>query len=198
MRRGIRQFRQGNQRAINRAVQTANTRSRAQFRSRLSGRPSVAKRDGRPTTSGNFARLITWASGDFNGNPGVVFQRSALSGRAPYWLIQEVGTGPRSASRILDTGEGIAIPSQRGRMLPVTLQWATAQGQYDVPRSGERKQQLRTLSDLKGRPFDDEANSIVIKKEIQGKRYLTVGGRQANEEYRDSLLQLARRTLERR
>lgn len=198
LRDNVRQFEKGHERALNRAVQTATTRSRAQFRSRLSGRAHVPARPDRPTTDGQFAQLIRWDRQA--GRPGamrgaasagdtfVAFQLEELEGRAPYWLIQEIGTG--ETATILDRGENRSVKAQRGRLISPNLVWADVAGNYDVPRA-PMGQQLRTLKDVKGLPMRMDLEEIRIKREIEGKHYIRAGGMQANREYRTTLLGLA-------
>lgn len=178
---------------MNRAEQEATTASRAQFHRSLSGRPHVPTREGRPTTGGGFGRIIRWKREERSEGDFVAFQLAELQGRAPYWLIQEIGTG--QTATILDTGEGRSVKSQRGRLISPNLVWADAQGNYDVPR-GAQNQQLMSLQDVKNLPLRMDLTEIRIKKEIPGKHYIRTGGVQANEQYRTSLLDLARRTFQ--
>lgn len=200
LRSNVRKFEQGHERALNRAVQTATTRSRAQFRKMLSGRAHAPARPDRPTTDGHFAQLIRWdrqvgRAGAMRGAASagdtfVAFQLEELEGRAPYWLIQEIGTG--ETATILDRGETRSVKAQRGRLISPNLVWADVAGNYDVPRA-PMGQQLRTLQDVKGLPMRMDLEEIRIKKEIDGKHYIRAGGMQANAEYRASLLGLAER-----
>lgn len=191
--RGAQEMRKGNQRALNRAAQQATTRSRAVFQGSLSGRPHVPKREGRPTTGGGFTRIIRWQKEQRQSGTFVAFQIEELEGRAPYWLIQEIGTG--KAATILDTGEGVSVQSQRGRLISPSLVWADAVGNYDVPRLGSRNEQLMSLKDVKNLPLRMDLEDIRIKREIAGKHYIQRGGREANEQYRTTLIELAKRVF---
>lgn len=201
LRRAAREFEKSHDRAINRAVQTATTRSRAQFRSSLSGRAHAPARPDRPTTDGHFAQLIRWGRQDGRagsmraassaGDTYVAFQLEELEGRAPYWLIQEIGTG--ETATILDRGERRSVRAQRGRKIPRTMVWADAAGNYEAPRGDLGNQQLMSYKDVVGAPLKMDLEPTRIRKEIEGKHYIQAGGRQANEEYRATLLGLANR-----
>lgn len=191
--RGVREFKRGQSRALNRARQVATTQSRATFQSSLSGRPHVPKREGRPTTGGRFGKMLLWEKEEQDGETFVAFQVSELEGQAPYWLIQEIGTG--ESAMILDRRQTVSVKSQRGRLISPTLTWADAQGNYDVSQ-GRRDQQLRSLQDVKNAPLRIDMDELRIKKEIEGKHYIREGGMQANTQYQASLLELARRTFE--
>lgn len=189
--RDVGRFRAGNERALNRATQEATIRSRATFQSRLSNRPHAPRREGRPTTGGNFAKIIRWDRERRADGTYVAFQLGELEARAPYWLIQEIGTG--ESATILDLGVGRSVKSQRGRLISPTLTWADAQGNFDVARNGVRNQQLMSLRDVKNVPLRPDFEQLRIKQEIEGKHYIREGGRHANAQYRASLLELARR-----
>lgn len=205
LQRDIRKFKRGEERALRRAAQVATTTSRSRFRSQLSGRPHAPARPGRQTTGGNFARMIRWQIEPYKrgGVEGTVvaFQVEELQGRAPYWLIQEIGTG--ESARILDTGETKTVRSQRGRMLSRYLVWADVAGTYDVDlgeRQGSRgsgaRQQLMSYKDVKNAPLKVDLEPRRIGKEIEGKNYIRTGGRQANQQYQDTLLGLARQVFD--
>lgn len=191
--RNLRNFTKRHERAMNRAVQTATTRSRAQFQSRLSGRPHVPARPGRPTTGGNFGRMIKWQRERLGKHEYVAFQEEDLAARAPYWLIQEIGTG--QSAMITDIQTPVSVRSQRGRRISPSLTFADAQGNYAPPQPGRQDQQIRSLSDVKMAPFRADLDAIVIKREIEGKHFIRDGGHQANDQYRSTLLSLARDTF---
>lgn len=194
--RSMRDFTKRHERALNRAVQTATTRSRGTWQSRLSGRPHVPSRPGRPTTGGNFARMISWQRERQGKHQYVAFQKEALEARAPYWLIQEIGTG--QSATILDTQTGVSVRSQRGRRISPTLVFADAKGAYASPSASRRSDQIRSVSDVKNAPLQPDLEGIVIKREIEGKHYIREGGQQANAQYRDTLMTLARDTFRKR
>jgi len=155
----------------------ATDTSRSVFLSRLSGRPLAPPRAGRPTTLGAFASLLNWVP-DHRTN-GVKFDVMAIKSQAPYYLIQEVGTG-RSAT-IIKTANGstgaITIPSQRGRLIRnINLYWAAGPGgNPSPPGRGGGLEQLYLATDLKGGPFS-RTRRMRIRREIKGKHYLRDGG----------------------
>lgn len=152
----VAKFRQANRRIQAQAAAFATGVSQATFRRKLSGRPSVPSRPGRPSTGGSFPRLIRWEPESFDGIDFVQFQIAILENEAPYWLVQEIGTG--ESGRILDDslsgvsyrgsqrgaakiqsqikggqspegGSGIvSVQSQTGRAISRYLTWAQATG----------------------------------------------------------------------
>lgn len=156
VRRDVAKFRQSNRRIQAQAAAFSTGVSRDTFRRKLSGRPSIPSRPGRPSTMGSFARLIRWQAENHDGIDFVQFQIAILEQDAPYWLVQELGTG--ESGRILDDslsgasykgtqrgaakiqsqikggqrpegGSGVvSVKSQRGRMISRYLTWAQAAG----------------------------------------------------------------------
>lgn len=194
------EFREEAVRLHDRAAQQATTASRRTFTSRLSGRPSSTNKD-RASTNGAFGSLIRWERQESRGKGTfVAFQVDELAGRAPYWLIQEIGTG--ESATILDTGETRSVKSQAGRLISRYLVWADAAATYEVPLGDQvranlniGKQQLYSVRDVKNAPFAPDLEPQRIRNEIEGKHYIQSGGRQANRELRTSLISLAQRTL---
>jgi len=161
------------------AAMQATAKSRARFTSKLGvgaygsggkGRPTVAPRPGRPTTQGAFASHIAWSPSP----TGVEMRVDQLQKVAPYWLIQEIGTGSsakvaRGGLGKLRGGQGrsgpreagnVSVKSQAGRRLPRSLHWGLGSG----------------------KPGTDQlipGPSIVpmrIREEIRGKHYIQRGG----------------------
>lgn len=195
---GAQMFRREVPRQTQRAAQRATAISRSTFQSKLSGRPHVPPRPGRPTTGGQFPNLLQWTPQQTQEGTFVAFNLGQLAGRAPYWLIQEIGTG-RSAT-ILNTGERVGVRSQVGRPIPRTLSWADASASYDVPlseRTRQAPQQLMSVRDVKNAPLMMDLEPQRIRKEIEGKHYIRDGGMHANREYQLSLESLARRAFSR-
>jgi hypothetical protein len=139
-------------------------------------RPEAPERAGRPTTQGQFPGFLRW-NRDARGN--IRFDSADLETRAPYWLIQEVGTG--QSARILNPAGEVSVRSQIGRRIPLSLQWADSQG--SEPTRGSTAfggfQQLY-LTHLFGPDKDGNPRKPVragrIRREIKGKHYLRDGG----------------------
>lgn len=193
---GAQTFRREVPRLTDQAAQRATTISRNTFQSKLSGRPPAKSRPGRPTTSGGFPNLLQWRPVKAREGTYVAFNLTQLEGRAPYWLIQEIGTD--SSATILDTGERRAVKSQAGRVISRNLVWADAAATYNVPLSQRARtspEQLMSVRDVKNAPLAMDLEPQRIRKEIEGKHYIRDGGMHANREYRLSLESLARRTF---
>lgn len=197
-----RAFAQANNIAAERAAKEATNVSRAVFSSKLSGRPLVPARSGRPTTSGQFVSYINWvpsrgtrATAGRRGTLGttVNFDLAKLDSAAPYWLIQEIGTG-ESAS-ILNEGaaQGVAfggtVKSQVNRPISKHLLFAPGPGSAPTRSggltkkrgSGSRPSGLDNL--FRAGDLDPKAVSGFfssqhrIKREIKGKHYIQIGGK---------------------
>lgn len=156
VRKDVAKFRQSNKRIQAQSAAFATGVSRDTFKRKLSGRPTIPGRAGRPSTGGQFDRLIRWEAESQDGIDFVQFQIAVLEQDAPYWLIQEIGTG--ESGRILDDslsgvsykgtqrgaakiqqqlkggdrpqgGSGIvSVKAQTGRMISRYLTWADATG----------------------------------------------------------------------
>lgn len=179
---------------LKRAAQRATSASRSRFQTGRVGRHPVPSRVRRRSTMGAFARHIRWdvRKDDAEGHSYVAFQKEELQGVAPYWLIQEIGTG--NSATVLDTGERKSVKSQIGRRIAPTLVWADVDQNYQVP-SGTRTEQLMSYKDVKNVPLMMDLEPQFIKREIQPKGYIREGGFRANAEYQANLLDLARRTF---
>lgn len=137
----------------------------------------------------------------FSHQPGkldrVRLERGRLDSAAPYWLIQEIGTGKsRRLAEITDKGSQrsveVAIPSQVGRKISRGLAWENG-GRLHPPSRGRYQKDQLTVSSGKvlhsqnqsrrksqpGRAF-----KITIKKEIKGKGFVDTGIRAARLQYR--------------
>jgi hypothetical protein len=171
---------------LQRAASMATGVSQETFRRRLVGRASVPDRMGRPTTQGGFAQSIQWFADD---DEYVRFERDVLENIAPYWLIQEIGTGEQA--NIVDEGRAVTIKSQLGRQISRFLIWAEG-GQYSPVGTTD---QLMAYRDVRNAPYRQDLDNQRIGREIEGKHYVQQGGRVANAVYRQSLLSLAQRTF---
>jgi hypothetical protein len=161
--------------AANREVQAANAAtdlSRSTFQSRLSGRPLAPPRTGRPTTLGSFASDLLWEPDHRNNS--IVFDSQRIRARAPYYLIQEIGTG--QVARVLNPPGTLTIPSQRGRLIKNgLLQWASGPGAAaSPPGRGGGLEQLYLVTDLNNATH--RTRRMRIRREIRGKHYLRDGG----------------------
>lgn len=206
-----RAFARDNQRIMKESAEIATGVSRDTFKRRSTSRPHVQDSPGRnrPTTMGNFRRLIHWMHERHDGIDLVQFQLARLEQDAPYWLIQEIGTG--ESGRILDDsmddgfvykgshrssgtggGSGItSVKSQVGREISTYLAWGSASGRAPAPG---KQGQLHYYRDVENAPFRDRA--MVIGEEIQGKHYLRDGGRAGLANMSNNLMSLAQRTFQ--
>jgi hypothetical protein len=167
----ISQFRTAATNRENQAAKAATDLSRTTFQSRLSGRPLAPPRAGRPTTSGTFASNLVWNPDHANNT--IMFDTQQIRSRAPYFLIQEVGTG--QSARILNPPGTLTVPSQRGRLIAGNLQWAPGPGAAPAPPGrGGGLEQLYLLTDLNN--ATRRTRRMRIRREIRGKHYLRDGG----------------------
>lgn len=174
------------------AATQATAVSRQTFTSRLSGRPIAPARRNRPTTQGQFAQFINW---DFDrATDKVNFDLGYLESAAPYWAIQEIGTG-RSANILQSTnGPGaVTVRSQRGRRISSALVWAGGPGlQAATQARGARNDQLFLRSQVLANSV--RSRRIRINKEIKAKHYLRDGAKTAFGLYRKDLTKAFRQT----
>lgn len=157
-------------RSARRAARVATQSSQQRWRSKLSKRATTGPRPRRPTTQGTFANFISWqpvADGQ-----RVSAQVGKLAKVAPYWLIQEIGTGKSAKVAVggkgrLRGGQGrdgpreqgnVSVKPQAGRPIPSGLVWGGNNPKTDQIIPGPRRK------------------PIVIKEEIKGKHYLRTGG----------------------
>ena len=184
MARRTQSFERQARRAAHHAATRATDASRARFLGRLSGRPTTKPRPGRPTTRGAFADHVAWRPIDGGHRVGVDVVE--LQRVAPYWLIQEIGTG--MSAKVAHGGLGrlrggqgrsgprepgnVKIKSQVGRRIPSGLVW-----------SGSRVGQDQIVPGPQTAP-------IVIRSEIPGKHYLRTGGNRGFALYERELEQI--------
>lgn len=102
----------------------------------------------------------------------------ALQRVAPYWLIQEIGTGKNATVEAPGRGQQgaqaimhdvlhvgpVKVKSQAGRKIPSGLVWSGTGGNDQIV-PGPRTQ------------------PITIRREIEGKHYLRTGGKQGFNRY---------------
>lgn len=185
----------GNKRALQQAARMATDASQARFQSKLSGRPIVQPRPGRPTTEGTFGSYLVWTPEKIGKHHYAKFQYEPLESRAPYWLIQEIGTG--NTARILDQGRGVAVKSQRGREISPSLSFADATGSYRQPSASRRgEDQVVTLRQAKNVPIMPRRRTM-IQQEIEPKGFVRRGGQVGLSQYRTDLRQLMKQAFNR-
>lgn len=186
---------EGNERALQVAARAATEASQARFQRKMSGRPTVDPRRGRPTTQGTFGSYLVWVPEKIGKNHYARFQHEDLEAAAPYWLIQEIGTG--NTARILDQGRGVAVKSQRGREISPSLTFADATGSYQRPSaSRSREDQVVTLQQAKNVPIMPRRR-IFIQKEIEPKGFIRKGGQVGLSQYRKDLRRLMKQAFDR-
>lgn len=171
------------------AAKTATQVSRNVFTRQLGHRPPASPRQGRPTTGGAFAQFIEWTPN----NGTISFDLQLLRGAAPYFLIQEIGTG--KSAIILNPAGTIAVRSQVGRRISANLYWATGPGANAIgARTGANRDQLYLAAELNAATLAAVSRRRKrIRREIHGKHYLQAGGRAGFLELRTRLTDEANR-----
>jgi hypothetical protein len=194
------------------AARAATRKSRAMFTSGLSGRPLAPPRAGRPTTSGQFVSYINWtvaraAKGSVSTT--VQFDLHKLDAAAPYWLIQEIGTGNTANITSGVAGRQVRygghVQSQVGRKISKYLMFAPGPGQRPTRSGGLTKgkhgssggtgtDQLYTASALDmSQTFHNSAHRI--KREIRGKHYIQIGGAEGFRYFKSNVVTGTKRIL---
>lgn len=138
-------------------------------------RPIAPPRKGRPTTGGLFYDYIKWEAGV--GKKGFIdFDSKSMNVKAPYWLIQEIGTN-RSA-QILNPPGSVKVRSQIGRTIPFNLYWAAGVGGTAVDaRTGASGDQLYLAAEVNAKSLKNvKSRRKRIRREIKGRHYLQAGG----------------------
>lgn len=164
-------------------------------------RPAVAPgRAGRSSTGGRMRDALRWTA-----TPGapVEFDLAEADGRAPHWIIQEIGTGERAtmhqAGQKNPQGRPTkgatyvrTVKSQVGRRISSSLAFGTGVGGAYSPPGAARGQQLFLRSQLRGAP---RRGGLTISKEIEGQHFVQRGGQEGFREYRYSVIAAARRAF---
>lgn len=198
----VRGFIAAEQNARNAAARLATSRSRGAFRRK---REVVVGRPGR--NSGRMLESIDWAIRPSDGM--VALKVATLNKQAPYWIIQEIGTGQRAITRQANSPRAVGRPKkgatyvktvrpQKGRRIRAGLVFATRGGVFSPPGSATG-QQLHLRSQVRARPGTPlpwsgrgSQAGIVIKREIQGQHFIQKGGESGFRQYRRSTLAAAR------
>lgn len=198
-----------------RAADSATEVSRRTFASKRSGRPFAAPRRGRRTTRGRFESHIAWLD-----LPGpwsfVIFDEDELEDAAPYYLINEVGTGSR-ATRYRHKPDGtlvaepIGFASQKGRYIKPGLVWADGGNAVRPSRARYGQDQLHPAARVSvaktSRGTTRRKRAAVnplrtprvrISKEIEPKHYIREGGKAGYAQYSTSIRSAARNTFHRK
>lgn len=179
------------------AATAASSESRVVFNRWLGERPVAPPRLGRPTTSGAFASYLEWKR---DGKGNIEFDVPGINSQAPYWLIQEIGTG--QSARITNPTGQVSVRSQRGRHIPMSLYWASGPGAATTrPTSGKQRQaggigfqQLYPISGVTGHSGASQ-RAGTIRREIKGKHYLRDGGREGFDVLRTQLFKHANKAF---
>lgn len=180
------------------AAKAATAESRVVYTRWLGKRPLAPPRRGRPTTQGGFPEMVNW---NRNGTGGVTFDSGYLHTAAPYYLIQEIGTG--ESARILNPPGQVSVRSQRGRTIAMSLYWGDAEGSVPYrPQNGKQRksgnigfQQLYLASSLPDGAAKPTNRTGTIRREIKGKHYIRDGGREGFAVLRNELINDARSTF---
>ena len=179
------------------AATTATQVTRASFHH---SRPqNVPNRPGRDNPL-PMLQALRWVP---SGN-GVAFDIAEANYQAPYWIIQEIGTG-QSAGLLRDGvkfGRGrravgapntISVRSQVGRRISGRLAWGTGPAGTWVAPGGGTGQQLYLRALLKGGAA--ARGGMRIKREIKGQHMVQQGGNQGFRTYRTEVQAAARRAF---
>lgn len=196
------------------AARRATAKSRAAFTAGLSGRPIAPARKGRPTTSGQFPSYINWsATRGGGGKVGttVQFDLHKLDANAPYWLIQEIGTGETanitSGVAARQVRYGGSVTSQAGRPISKFLMFAPGPGQAPTRSrgltKGKRGSSGSTGFDQLYRAGDLDKQAVAnfrsgphrIKREIRGKHYIQIGGNEGFRYFKSNVIAGTKRIL---
>jgi hypothetical protein len=166
------------------AATAATKESRAVYTRWLGKRPLAPARPGRPTTMGNFVNDITW---ERDGKGYIDFDVDRM---APYYLIQEIGTG-QSATILAPPGKppgSVSVKYQTGRRIPMSLYWAPGPGATASKQMSTKDRKLPNgavgTNDQLYLSTQVNANAaaaarkrpMTIRREIKGKHYLRDGG----------------------
>lgn len=173
-RRQARTFRAAIKQREQEAAALATTVSRGTFASRIP-RPVAPPRPGRPTTGGLFTDYIKWETS--KSHKGFIdFDSGTMKAKAPYWLIQEIGTN-RTAT-ILNPPGSVSVRSQIGRTIPFNLYWASGVGGTATDaRTGAFGQQLYLATEVNAASLKKvKGRRKRIRREIKGRHYLQAGG----------------------
>lgn len=158
-------------------------------------------RAGRRSSNGKFTSHLNWVADANN----VTFDQAQADSQVPYWIIQEIGTGrsatlknggqknprgrPRAGAAYVKT-----VRSQRGRLIPSSLVFATGPGGQYVPPGAGGGQQLYLRSKIKGVPV--RRGAMVISREIEGQHFVQKGGQAGFRQYKPTVLAAARRAFQ--
>ncbi|HET6914973.1 MAG TPA: hypothetical protein VFH56_02675 [Acidimicrobiales bacterium] len=170
------------------AATEATAESKVIYQRWHSGRPLAPARKGRPTTGGTFADLLLWQR---TGSGMVEFDLAGLESRAPYAIIQEIGTG--QSATVLGGGGSYSVSSQVGRRISPHLYWAdSAGGAASRPltarnRAAQRSSGAIGMQQLFERPPGQFGRAGRIRREIKGKHFIRDGGLAGYDLLRDRL-----------
>lgn len=211
--RNMQKLAKTNARLLEQSANEATKVSRDTFSSRRSGRPFTTERPGRRTTRGRLENHILW----IDGLDRVVLDEDELEEVAPYYLINEVGTGPKGAGMRFRhdkdwnlVAERIEFPSQKGRYIKPGLAWGN-NGNY-VPSKSKRsgQDQIHRAANLTIRRTGRSRRRggagvnplrtprVRISKEIQPKHFIKEGGKAGYGAYAQPLRDAARATFDRK
>lgn len=195
---------------LQQAADEATRASRTQFSSERSGRPFTSPRRGRRTTQGRFESHIMW----IDGLEHVFFDEEELEAAAPYYLINEVGTGTRGAgiryrhdAQGNVTGSRVEFPSQKGRYIAPGLAWGDSGNVVNSKTSRYRQDQIHRTASLTLGPGARRGRGAVnplrtqrvrISREIPPKHYIREGAVAGFKSYAQPLRNAARTTFDRR
>lgn len=172
------------------AAKAATQESRTIYARWHSGRPIAPPRKGRPTTGGTFGDLLLWERG---GTGMIEFDMAGLKNRAPYALVQEIGTGQSAAILNGPMMGSLSIPSQKGRRISPHLMWADSSGNVTRPMTGKNRAAAQGagtigMQQLFERPPGQYGRAGLIRREIRGKHFIRDGGMVGYDMLRDRLI----------
>lgn len=212
--RNMEKLAETNARLLQESADTATKVSRKTFSSRRSGRPFTTDRPGRKTTQGRLESHIVW----IDGLDRVFLDEEELEDVAPYYLINEVGTGPSGAATRFRhdrnwnvIADRVEFPSQKGRYIKPGLAWGDSGSNYVPSRSGRyRQDQIHRAANLTIRRTGRSRRRggagvnplrtprVRISREIQPKQFIKEGAEAGYRKYGQPLRDAARATFDRK
>jgi hypothetical protein len=219
--RNMRELLEVEEGALADAATLATSTSRTTFTARRSGRPFSSPRKRRPTTQGRLESNIVWIDlpGSKGSNSFVILDEDTLEDAAPYYLINEVGSG-RPAVRNRHRPDGTLVPepvqfkSQKGRYIKPGLVWADGGNAVRSSSSRFRQDQIHPAARVSIKKVEGTERSgrkrrrtavnplrtprVRISRDIEPKHYIRDGAKAGNTQYSAAVRSAARSTFRRK
>jgi hypothetical protein len=165
--------------------------------------PDAGERPGRP--AGHLSKRLRWRAMNVS---MVGFDLAAADTQSRYWIIQEIGTNERATIFTPNDPNPVGRPktgaayiaqvrSQVGRRVPRGLAFGTAPGgKFQLPGAarGEQIYPIETLTNVPPWAIG-RVPRIRIRREIQGKHMVKLGGEAGFRQYRQEVLAAAQQAF---